>query len=248
MSGVIGAFAGAAVLFVMLLTVGLVLAALRARRDGDAGPVVTAALVVAVVTAVLALIGGTIAVLATLLGPQVSIVVPVREFWPQLPDGAAIDGTSATRVAGGFTAATLLVDGLSTGARVCWAIAQGLAWFVPGLVAVLVAVGCRQLQAGRPFAPVLARLTMITAAVVLVGGLAAQVLGDVAGSMAAAEVLEWTSATLPGAVDDPNVLMPAATFAVEVPMWPVGAGLGLAALAAVLRVGGRLQRDTEGLV
>ena len=248
MSGVVEALAGATVLLVLLLAVGLVLAGLRARRDGSAGPLVTAALVVAVVSATLAAIGGTVAVLAGMLEPQVSIVVPVREFWPQLPAGAVFDGASATRVGGGFTSATLLVDGLSAGARACWAIAQGLSWFVPGTVALLVAVGCRQLRAGRAFAPVLARLTMLTAVVVLVGGLAAQVLGDIADSMAAAEVLDWTSAALPAFDGDPHTLIPASTFGIEVPMWPIGAGLALAALAALLRVGDRLERDAEGLV
>jgi len=38
------------------------------------------------------------------------------------------------------------------------------------------------------------------------------------------------------------------SFSWGVPFWPIGAGLGFAAPAAVLKYGAVLQRDTEGLV
>jgi hypothetical protein len=237
----------AALLLVLLLAAALaVLGAVRARRS-EGGGVAGAALVVAAATAAIAAIGGVVTVLIALLSPQVGITVPVAEHWPTLPDGAIVEGMTATRVAGGFTSADLVVEGLSVAARVCWAIAQGLAWFVPGAIAALVALACTQLRAGRPFAALLPRMTMLTAVIVLLGGTAAQVLGDVAGSMAAHEALAWSGAQWHGDLD-PTALLPSPAVRVELPSWPIGAALGLAALAGILRHGGRLARDTEGLV
>lgn len=233
---------------VLVVAAALVIVAARARRAGR-GDVTSAGitLAVAVVSAAIAVIGGIVAATATLLQPEVAITIPVREFWPPLPEGTEIEGATAMRAGGGFTSATIVASGLSLGARVRWAIGQALAWFVPGAVAALVAMACLQLRRGRPFAPVLARLTMVVAVVVAVGGTAAQVLGDVAGSMASHELLAWTGAQWTGDVG-PETLLPSPTLLIELPFWPIGAGLGLAALAAVLRQGDRLARDTEGLV
>ncbi|BDV29560.1 hypothetical protein [Microbacterium terricola] len=243
---------------VVLLLVGVIVLFARAglRRGRAAGsdsssPVVSVTLSLAAIWAGFAVIGAAIAVLTTLLQPQVQITVPVQEFWPALPEGTVVEGTPATRVGGGFTSAGLLVDGLSTGARVCWAISQALGWLVPGAIAGLIAVACFQLLAGRAFAPVVARMAMVTAVVVMVGGIAAQVLGDIAGSMAAAEVLQWTSAEYEEVAGIEDVLQawwPQPGFGITFPFWPIAAGLAFAALAAVFRYGSALQRDTEGLV
>ncbi len=232
----------------LLGAIALLVVGVRARRDGGSGAVVTTALVVAAGAAALSAIGAIIALLAALLQNPVGITVPVQEFWPQLPAGAEVEGTTANRVGGGFTSADLLVADLSFVARLCWAIALALGWLVPGTVAALIAVGCLRLRAGRPFAPLLERLTMVTAVVVLAGGLLAEVLGDVAGSMAAQEALAWTGAEWTGELADPSVLLPRAGFRIDLPLWPIGAGLGLAALATLFRHGHQLQRDTEGLV
>ena len=245
-----GAFAGAlggAVLLAVLLAGASLVAVVAVRGRGDDGATVRVAQVVAIVWTAIAVVGGVVAIIAALASPQVAITIPVEEHWPQLPAGASVDGTTATRVGGGFTSATVVAEGLGVATRVCWAIGQGLAWLVPGAVAALIAVTCAHLRQGRPFAPVIARMTATTAAVVLVGGIGMQVLGDIAGSMASHELLAWTGAQWEGD-GDPATLLPAATLAIELPFWPIGAGLGLAALAAVLRQGDRLVRDTEGLV
>lgn len=245
----------AVALVVVLAIVGVIIAfvraSMRSRRSGDSSPVVSITLSVSALWAGFAVLGAAIAVLTTLLQPQVQITVPVREFWPQLPDGTSLEGTTATRDSGGFTSADVSVYGLSTAARVCWAIAQALGWLVPGAIAGLIAVACFQLLAGRAFAPVVARMAIVTAVVVTVGGIAAQVLGDVAGSMAATELLTWSGATypdIPGVEDVLQAWWPQAGFTITFPFWPIAAGLGFAALAAIFRYGSRLQRDTEGLV
>ena len=42
--------------------------------------------------------------------------------------------------------------------------------------------------------------------------------------------------------------LPRAAAMVNVPFWPLAAGLAFAALATIFRYGSRLQRDTDGLV
>lgn len=247
MSAIAG-MTGVVMATLLLGAIALLVVGVRARRDGGSGAVVTTALVVASAAAVLSAIGAIIALLAVLLQNPVGITVPVQEFWPQLPAGAEVGGTTATRAGGGFTSADLLIADLSLSARLCWAIALALGWLVPGAVAALIAVGCLRLRAGRPFAPLLERVTMLTAVAVLVGGLLAEVLGDIAGSMAAREALAWTSASWTGDLEDPSLVLPQPGFRIDLPLWPVGAGLGLAALATVFRHGRQLQHDTEGLV
>lgn len=223
----------------------------RAAAAGDPAPVVGVTLTISAFWAALSVVGACIAVISTLTAEQVQITIPVQEFWPQLPVGTELDGTSAHLVSGGFTSAEVWLSGLSVGARVCWAIAQGLGWLVPGAVAAMIAVACFQLLAGRTFAPVVARMAMVTAVVVLVGGIAAQVLGDIGGSMAASELLGWTGATYPDVAGVESALdawVPKPGVGIQFPFWPIGAGLAFAALAAVFRYGSRLQRDTEGLV
>lgn len=228
-------------------TVALIVLATRARRSGksDAAVLGTTS-AVSVVVVVIAALGALVITVSALVDPQVAIAIPVEEHWPALPPGTRIEGPTAERVSGGFTSATVTVSGLSIGARISWALGQALAWIVPGAVAALVVLVCKRVRDGRPFAPVLARATMIVAVVVAVGGTASQVLGDVAGSMASHELLEW-SGMVSSAEDAAEQLLEPALL-VTFPFWPIGAGLGLAALAVVLRRGRVLERDTEGLV
>lgn len=247
-------FAVSLVVAVAVLGTAVIVAGRYLRRSGgqeDTAGTVGVALWVAGAWAVMGAVGAVIAVLGALLQPEVTITVPVAEFWPALPAGTALEGMTATRVSGGFTSVDLTVTGLSTGARILWAVSQGVAWLLPAAIAGLLAVACHQLRAGRAFAPVVAKMAMITAVVVAVGGLTMQVAGDIAGNLAAVEVLQWTSAEypdIPGIEDELQAWWPQPGFGVEFPFWPLAAGLGFAALGAVFRSGSRLQRDTEGLV
>lgn len=238
--------------FLLVVLIGVTVAIARSRRADrpTESTVISATLVAAALWAGFSVIGAALSVIAN-LQPQVWITVPVREFWPELPTGTVLEGMSATIAGGGFTSAELSLDGLSAGPRAAWAVSQALGWLIPGTVASLIAVACFQLRRGRPFAPVLARVTFVTALVVLVGGIAAQLLGDLAGSVAAVEALQWQSGRydqVEGIEDGIEAWWPKPGLDITIPFWPIGAGLGLAALAAVFRYGSRLQRDTEGLV
>ncbi|QAY60026.1 hypothetical protein ET475_08500 [Microbacterium protaetiae] len=240
-------------LAVAVIVLVLVLAVRSWRRhaiDGVIGVTLTGSALYGAIALIIAI--GT--VIDVLTSQDVTISVPVNEYWPQLPPGAEITpGPSATRVGGGFTTADLQVEGLSAGARVLWASGLAAGLLAQVAIAALIAVACFQLLRGAAFAQIVANLATVTAVVVLVGGIAAAVLCDIAGSMAAQQVLSVTSAqwsNVPSAWADwdPTMLLPKPGLRIEFPFWPVGAGLGFAALAAVLKYGTRLQRDTEGLV
>lgn len=186
-----------------------------------------------------------------LWAPEVAITIPVQSFWPQLPPGTELEGTTATRTAGGFTTADVTLGGLSFAVRVGWAISQAVALLIPATIAALITGACAQLRAGRPFAPAIARMASVTAVVVALGGIVTQVVGDLAGTGAAEQLLRWTGGEYPDIPGVENALqawLPQPGFMLTVPFWPIAAGLAFAALAAIFRYGSRLQRDTDGLV
>ncbi|OWP21340.1 hypothetical protein CBF90_12850 [Microbacterium sp. AISO3] len=239
-----------AVVIVVAATVFGVAAA-RARRRGEPSPVVSVALTLSALWAAFGLLGAAISVVQNLSADAPRMSVPVATFWPELLPGVTIDtGPTAEVVGGGFTVAEVDAAGISPLARGLWTAGQALWSLIPAAIAALIAVACFQLLAGRAFTRIIVRMTMATAVIVAAGGTAAQVLSDIAGSMASHELFArgsagWTE--IPG-IDDPLAWWPEATLNITLPFWPIAAGLGLAALAAVFRYGSRLQRDTEGLV
>jgi hypothetical protein len=234
-----------------IVAVVVVLVGSRRQARNGANRMVKAAFGVAVLWAAVSVAAAAAVALTALIAPQLPITVPVREFWPQLPTGTTVEGMTATIAGGGLTSADLRAEGLSVGVRICWALGQIAAWFVHATLAGLVAIVCSRLLRGEPFAPVVARAASIAAVAVLVGGLAAQIVGDVAGMMAASELLSVNSASwqeIPGIESPIDAWWPQPGGQLNIPFWPIAASLGFAALAAVFRQGFRLQRDTEGLV
>ncbi|WP_060914950.1 hypothetical protein [Microbacterium oleivorans] len=247
----------AGAVLVVILIVGTILAfalatAKKQRAGQDPTTLVRVTRVVAVVWAVVAVIGAAVALLTGLLAPGVAITMPIREFWPQLPDTVTLDVDTARRVSGGFTEVTLTVEGLDATTRVLWAVSQAITWVVPGFVALFVAVTCSRLLSGAAFTPVVAKMAVTTGAVIALGGVAAQVMGDIAGSIASMQLFGakgggWEG-DFPGIDNVFDAWLPSATLQISFPFWPIAIGLAFAVLAAVLRYGSRLQRDTEGLV
>lgn len=224
----------------------------RPANGVDGVAVVRVTFGVAVVWAAAGFIGAVIAVLSALFQDDVTITVPVEQFWPRLPEGTEVNGPTASIDGGGFDTATLVARSLSAGTRVMWAISQGLLGLMSGVIALMIAVACWQLLQGKAFRDVVIRAALVTAVVVAVAGTAGQVLGDLAGYQAGVELLQVTSATYPDVPQLPDAdmttWMPMPRFALTIPFWPLASGLGFAALAAVFRYGARLQRDTVGLV
>lgn len=235
----------------MALIALLVVFAVRSWRRRAVDSVIGLTLTGSAFYAAVVLIVAVGTVVDVLTSPEITITIPVNEYWPTLPPGVKItSGPTATRVGGGFTSAEVQLRGLTTGTRMLWAGGQAAGLLVQVAVAGLIALACFQLLRGAAFARAVARVAMITAVVVLVGGLASAVMSDVAASLASAQLLTVTSAAATNvpAGWDPTTLLPQPTLHIDFPLWPIGAALGFAALAAVLRYGAKLQRDTEGLV
>lgn len=252
-------------LFVALfIVVGLVATVLLIRKDtADPSRDHRPALLVvgrflAILYAVLTLIGTGVNVVATLVSDAVQVALPVQQFWSGVYPWVTLDPKpAASVVGGGFRTADVLVTGLGTDARLLLAagnLVQGLTLVV---IATVVALLCHRLLGGSPFQPLLARSIMRTGALIAVGGIVWQLLFGIGASIASHQVLELTgwSASVPteGSADYlftalPDSGLPDPTLAVSVDFWPLFLGLALAAIAFAFRYGERLQRDTEGLV
>lgn len=120
---------------------------------------------------------------------------------------------------------------------------------MPLNVCLLIVLACWKLLNGDPFVALVTRVALWTSAIVLVGGLAAQILQQVAASRAARALLDVTGYTAPDVHGEmlPTGL-PSSTGSWSVSLWPIGAALLIAAFAALVRYGTRLQQDVEGLV
>ncbi|WP_217180954.1 hypothetical protein [Streptomyces sp. AC495_CC817] len=72
----------------------------------------------------------------------------------------------------------------------------------------------------------------------------------IAGSMASFEALQIRSASWTAYPDDwsPQDALPQPAVFVPFEFWPLGVAAALLVVAAILRYGARLQKDTEGLV
>lgn len=259
---------------IAVLTAGGALAALaafliplRARRTAATGAhpvpaIVPIVQVGSIVVAVLAGAGSLFAAGIALFSPEVSTRVPFRPFWPQtLPTVRIEHGPPATVVDGMIDQGSAVIEGLSTGTRILLAseiLAQGA---VAAVVPITLAIICAQLRRRQPFAPSVARWGRITAITVAIGGIAQQVLADVAGYRVAEEALRVTG----WSVEDPffreetggldGTGLPIPEFAFDVQFAPIGLALAIWAITELIAAGARMQAenarlraDTDGLV
>ncbi|MHC3000183.1 hypothetical protein OB08_13810 [Microbacterium sp. HJ5] len=150
----------------------------------------------------------------------------------------SVPATSMTLVCGYVQSADVTVAGLDAGIRVLLATADVLALFAAAAPGVVLAIACSRSLKGAPFARVVSRWMLIGAAVVLVAGLGAEILGSMGRSILANELFPPNS----GDVSSTGV------YRVSVSFWPIAAALALGALGAIFRHGERLQHDTEALV
>lgn len=238
------------VLLLLAVIVAFVFAVRRARSGGDATPVVSLTLTLSTIVAGLSVLRGALTTIAASVGSQVDLPVRAADFWPFDAPGLTVSGQRADVVTGGFGTAQVGVEGLSTPVRVLWSTHVALDGLLPAIIATLVAVVCFQLLRGAAFAPVVSRAALVTAGAVLVAGLGFEITGAVAGALASQEVFTYSGVEALGYPDgwNPLDMLPRADGSWEIQLWPIGAALGFAALAAVFRYGSRLQRDTEGLV
>lgn len=226
----------------IVLPVVLIIAVFRARRTGTATPIVRIALIVSATWAGLALLR-TVVVTVFWFTPNTYPFFTLRSqpYWPapspwDVDPAADVAGLGIQT--GGFTTASVTASGLSLPTRGMLASGDVLAGLVTVILAGLVAFTCFRLLRERPFAPELARLSLIAGATCLIGGFASQVLLQLGGAAATDELIRGGMA--------PDGLVADSGLALD--FWPLWVAIGLGAFAVFLRYGVSLQRETEGLV
>lgn len=226
--------------FLLVLIVVSAVVAWFVRRRGSRTAVISVTLTIAAWWVALFVIGTPIAIVQTLASASVWVPdAPVSIMWPDpLPCGTDDAGTAPYLECASTPSANLTIVGLSIAPRLLLAAGQLLGNVLLATPAAVIAILCFQLLRGRPFSRLAVRVLLIAAFIVLVAGIGVDIVTGIGRGLAAAEVLpaEGDGATS------------SAAFNLTVQLWPIGAALGLAALAAVFRYGFTLQRETEGLV
>lgn len=211
-----------------------------ARRRGSTTIVLDATQAVARVSIALAAIGAIATAWRWSTQGEITITsLPITIDWPT-PLPLEPTGTGPELVGAYIHSATATASGLSAAPRILLASADLLSIVLFATPAVVIAVLCRQALRGMPFARTTSRWMFGSAIVVLVAGTFIAVLGGIGRTLAAGELL-------PG-IDSGAPVVSQGLFQLTVPLWPMAAALALATLGVVFRHGGRLQRETEGLV
>jgi len=211
--------------------------------------------IVALLVAATCAFGGLSNTFATLWGPDVTVQLPVTQFWPAIPAGVDIQTPLATVVAGGFTQAAVSVNGLDTFARLWLAGAALLQALVGVTVGLIIARLCMAVLNKTLFGAKLIRGIRQVAGVVLLGGLGWQACQIVGGTLASQQVLGasgWSidQATVGAGWSDLHQIMglPSVVTSWEVNFWPVGVALAIFVLAELFRQGSKVQQEVAGLV
>ncbi|RLP75728.1 hypothetical protein D9V32_09705 [Mycetocola tolaasinivorans] len=204
-------------------------------------------------------LGGLFQVGKFLWMPMLDLVLPVRPFWPQVPEGVNVEGPTAQIVSGRIREVSVDVEGLTFGVRALLAGEALLQCAIVVVIAVAVVRICSALLTERTFEERSARWIRATAWVILGAGLGMQVLGEAGRVGASAEALRMNQVGWSGDLpyDDPSeipgIFAESADFTIN--YWPVGVCLALLALGTVFRYGARLRnanrslrRDVDGLV
>ncbi|MBD3941391.1 hypothetical protein IF188_06730 [Microbacterium sp. NEAU-LLC] len=223
----------------MALPIVLIVAVFRARKTQTATPVVRIALIVSASWAGITLLGATY-ITVLWFSPNVYPWFTLRSatYWPVDSTYDPLAAEVPSLMAGGFTTAEVGAAGLSASTRTILAAGDLTGSLVTVALASLVAIACWRFMQGHPFAPEIARLSILAAAICLVGGFAAQVLSQWGGTLAADEIIRAGQA--PAGLE--------AASGLSLDFWPLFAAIGLGAFAALARYGTSLQRETEGLV
>lgn len=239
------------VLIVSAVVAVPVLVILIAMRGGPHMPKIVALVSygVIVVTALMSL-GAAITLMS---GQAVSVTVPVAPLKPLVGKGVTLDQMSpATIQSGGLDQATLVVAGLPLNTRMVMLASLVIATATGIAVCVVVIRLARSVMTGNPFA-LGTRALIATGWILLIGGVAASAVGQIGDIMASSDIFGYLGGSAPaswnpeGGFAGPGWPEPA-TFALNIPWWPLGGALVLALIAGVFRYGERLHQDSQGLV
>lgn len=256
-----------AVLIVVFFVIVVILLTMLIRT-GDAQDTRSVRFVswAALALAAVFLVTGLVEAVTTLVpGSSVTMTVPIAPQPITLMEGVKFMDVAAHLDAGAYTSAEVTSTSFSTVTRVTGGIGTLLVTAVPVMICVMVWIVCRRLLAGSPFAAAVSRIAFVTAGVVLVAGFAGAVLLGISTSQASWDVFSVGASEIRETPANPDGLMtgyPQQDFAVELPMWPLGAAFIIAVFATIVQFGAGVQsrrdalevesaalrRDTNGLV
>lgn len=218
----------------------------------------TITLVLAGLWVAVSLVWTVVNVLQDLLAPDVSVSTPISQFYPKVNPTVKVDGTTATMTGGGYDHATFLLSGLHLDARVLLAGGALLEGSTSLIIAFAIALLCRRLTAGQPFAATVTGLITLSGYVVLAGGLLWQVCNEWGQYLALQQAFQITGGqwmTNVKGITPTSIEWPHAANGFTIDFWPMGIAFVLFALAAVFRYGASvenerrsLRREVEGLV
>lgn len=215
-----------------------------ARRRHSPNPVLDVTAALARMWIAITAVGLIITVSKWLSGGDTWVpLMPVSLEWPAtLPCEQAIpdEATTTALTCAHVTSADATIAMLSVGTRTVLALGEILGLVLAATPAVLLLVVCAQALKGAPFSRVVGRWLLISALLVLVAGLGAELVTSAGRALAAAEVLPPP--------DSGAAVTTTGIYRLTVPLWPVVAACALGALGVVFRRGAVLQRETEGLV
>lgn len=260
--GVIGAV-GAVIVAFLVIWLFSISGETRRGRTGDIVPAERVRLRwtrnIAVLFAGILSIGALFQAALVLWAPAITQTLPVRPFWPKVPESAVLHGPTARVISGEIAEVTVSVEGLEFGTRALLAADVLLQSSMTLVVLIAVVQICAGLLSGEAFQVRTVRWLRVSAWTFLIAGLGSQLTGQIGRYQAAVQALEvtggqWSNTEHPGPLDEmPGVYVPGFSF--ELQIWPIGVCLALLALAVAFRMGMRLtlvnqglRRDVEGLV
>lgn len=216
-----------------------------AMRGGPNLPRIAAVAVYLVMAATTVAMMGWIG--ALLSGGALTLTVPVEPLQPQVATGVKLDPAPLAVISeGGFDRVTVTATGFSFDTRLTLA----AAWLIGGLTILAVSVMLlrliKSLAAADPFR-MGAKTLVASGWIVLLGGTVATAVGDLGAAMASSDLFASAAVSFSGGDAGPS-WPESASFGLTLPVWPLGAALVLALLAAVFRHGEQLRSDAEGLI
>lgn len=234
----------AGLVWIAIIAVVLAILLWDARRRRVPSIILDVTGAVARVWVALVILGAVAGLVGLIASPVTTLTeLPVSVEWPTaIPcqEASSTTATSTSLYCARIPTATVEITALSGGLTALVFAGGLLAYVAAATPGVLVSALCGRAAAGAPFARPASRWLLISAITILIAGMLGEIVLAVARFLAA-------DAVLPNAQSG-EAATAASTFAMTVPVWPIGAALALAALAAIFRYGSRLQRDTEGLV
>lgn len=186
-------------------------------------------------------------------GTNVPVTIPLKPFWPELPDGVEVVRDSPVEVVGGgMISADVTLANLGWDVRVLLALAhlvQGALAVMAGLVGFRMG-GLFRYPGQTVFVPALSRMVRRLGGAFIVVGIGFQILMTVAGSVASEQALRIKGWNGPPESMTPEAASPGGPLDIEpalagttVEFWPIVVGIALLGLGAILRHGETLEPD-----